>query len=158
MRALFRSVVVARVCLTLAGCKGCDPEEEEERDMERDHYWRAQIVISGQGSVKTVVSAFDCIADGAGQRGECGPKLLTFKELRPPLMEAHPAPGWRLDHWESQIREPDGATAPRKGPMPDDRFYLNGFGYQDTGQLETVTAVFVPEAHGGRGDARAEPR
>ena len=31
----------------------------------------------------------------------------------------------------------------RSGRMPDGRLYMNGFGYEDTGQLETVTAVFV---------------
>ena len=34
--------------------------------------------------------------------------------------------------------------------MPDGRVYLDGFGYSDTGELETVTAVFVPVA----GDAQ----
>jgi len=151
---------LACLCLTLVSCKNCDfdREEKEEEDMERDHYWRLQITIVGQGTVKSVVDAFDCTSDGAGRRGECGPKLITFKELRPPLLEEHAAPGYRFDHWESLIRAPDGATAPRKGPMPDGRFYLNGFGYKDTGELEMVTAMFLPDAQGGDGDARAEPR
>lgn len=153
------AIAALLACVPPVGCKHCDLEaDEEEQDLERDHYWRAQIAIVGQGTVKTVVRAFDCTSDGASLRGDCGPKLVTFKELQPPLMEERPAPGWRFDHWESRIREPDGATAPRKGPMPDGRFYLNGFGYRDTGELETVTCVFVPDAPGGEGDARAEPR
>lgn len=44
-----------------------------------------------------------------------------------------------------------GRTA-APGPMPDGRVYLDGFGYRDTGQLETVTAVFVPDS-----DAGAQP-
>ena len=31
--------------------------------------------------------------------------------------------------------------------MPDGRVYLNGFGYEDTGELETVTAVFKRTAN-----------
>ncbi|HEY8041749.1 MAG TPA: hypothetical protein VIF15_18220 [Polyangiaceae bacterium] len=128
------------------GCKGCEEEEEqEERDTQRDHFWRAQIAIQGQGTVKTFVDAYDCTSDGTTQRGECGPKLVVFKELKPPTMEAHPAPGWRFERWESTIRERDGSAHPRAGAMPDGRVYLNGFGYSDTGELETVTAVFVPE-------------
>jgi hypothetical protein len=95
--------------------------------------------------VKTFVDAFDCTSDGTTQRGVCGPKLVRFKELAPPTMEARPAPGWRFDHWDALIREPDGSTHGRAGPMPDGRVYLNGFGYSDTGQLETVTAVFVQD-------------
>jgi hypothetical protein len=33
--------------------------------------------------------------------------------------------------------------------MPDGRFYLNGFGYEDTGELDTVTAVFVRDVADG---------
>jgi hypothetical protein len=121
-----------------------DREEAEERDRARDHFWRARIVIVGRGSIKSVVPAFDCTSDGVTQRGACGPKLVTFKETAPPLLQATPAPGHRFDHWESMIRQADGATAPRPGAMPDGLFYLNGFGYSDTGALDTVTAVFTP--------------
>jgi hypothetical protein len=127
-------------------------EEEEERDMQRDNFWRAQITISGRGQVKTFIDAFDCVSDEAGgQRGDCGPKLVRFKELAPPTMDARPAAGWRFDHWESSIREADGGVHGRPGRMPDGKVYINGFGYADTGQLETVTAVFVPlgDAHDG---------
>jgi hypothetical protein len=129
------------------GCASCDSEEEEaeERDRERDHFWRAQIAIVGQGRVRTFVRAFDCTSDGRATSGECGPLLVKFRELAPATMEATPAPGWAFDHWESQIRERDGAVGARAGKMPDGRVYLNGFGYEDTGQLETVTAVFVPQ-------------
>jgi hypothetical protein len=141
-----RRALLLLAFVRLASCKGCsEPEEDEERDLARDHYWRAQIRIVGAGAVSTPVPAFDCASDGAAQRGECGPKLVTFKELAPPTMKATGAPGWRFDHWESLTLEPDGATTTRKGKMPDGPIYLNGFGYADTKELETVTAVFVRE-------------
>lgn len=152
--AVCRALLVVAMVLLPAACKSCkscdenESEEEEERERERDHYWRAQIRIVGKGTVKTFIDAFDCTSDGATQSGECGPKLVKFKELRPATMEATPAPGWRLERWESLIRGPDGATSPRSGPMPDGRVYLNGFGYADTGELETVTAVFVATPDG----------
>lgn len=141
------SVLVVGAAGAATGCKACreeELEEEEERDQQRDNFWRAQISIQGKGSAKTPVLAFDCASDGTTQTGDCGPKLVKFKELAPPTIEAKPAPGWRLDHWESEIREPDGSVGPRKGRMPDGRLYLNGFGYSDTGELETVRPVFVP--------------
>jgi hypothetical protein len=153
-RPLLRSLLLAVVALptVMPGCKACredEAEEEEEREQQRDHFWRAQIAIVGKGTVRTFVEAFDCRSDGAVQTGDCGPKLVRFKELKPPTMEAIPAPGWKLDHWESSIREPDGSVAPRKGRMPDGRVYLNGFGYADTGELETVKPIFVPSLDGG---------
>lgn len=149
--ALGHLAILALVTLTgCPGCKACarddELEEREERDQQRDHFWRAQLVITGHGQVKTVVDAFDCTSDEAGQRGECGPKLVRFKELAPPLMEARPAPGWRFVRWDALIRTPDGGSRPRVGPTPDGRMYLDGFGYSDTGELETVTAVFAPDA------------
>lgn len=120
-------------------------EEREERQMQRDNFWRARVVIVGRGRVKTPIDAFDCASAGAGERGECGPKLVRFKELAPPTMEARPAPGWRFDHWDAQIRDADGALHGRAGKMPDGKIYIDGFGFEDTGQLETVTAVFVEE-------------
>jgi len=126
-------------------------EEQEERDMQRDNFWRAEIAIRGAGRVKSFVDAFDCTSEGAGAHGQCGPRLVLFKELAPPTMEARPAPGWRFDHWESSIREADGGTHGRPGRMPDGTVYINGMGFSDTGQSETVTAVFVPaaDAHDG---------
>jgi hypothetical protein len=151
--ALLLAVVILTGC---RGCKGCERdderEEQEERDLQRDHFWRAQIVISGHGQVKTVVAAFDCSSDGTGQRGECGPRLVRFKELAPPLMEARPSAGWRFVRWDVVIHTADGGTRPRVGPMPDGRMYLDGFGYADTGELETVTAVFAPEGDGAGQD------
>ena len=151
-----RAMLLLAALLVLgAGCRSCkdddEEEEQEELNMQRDHFWRAQIAIVGRGSVKPVVAAFDCTSDGVAQRGECGPRLVRFKELKPPMMEALAAPGWRFDRWDSLVREPDGGTHRRAGPMPDGRFYLNGSGYTDTGQSETVTAVFVPDgdAHEG---------
>ena len=152
-RPFARAFLVAAASFVVlgSGCKGgkgcaleeSEEEEQEERDQARDNYWRAQISIVGKGSVRTDSSIFDCVGDGVTQTGKCGPNLLKFPELSPPLMKASPAPGWRLDHWESLTREPDGAMKPREGRMPDGRFYLNGFGYTDTGELETVKAVFV---------------
>lgn len=147
-RAHVAAVVLASLLACRGGCRACEhdeDEEQEERDRQRDHFWRVRIAIVGRGTVATFIQAFDCTSDGAQQHGECGPKLVRFKELAPPTMEARPAPGWRFDHWESVILEPDGGTHGRAGPMPDGRVYLDGFGYSDTGQLETVTAVFVPE-------------
>ncbi len=146
--ALLPLVACAALASGCRSCASCDPgdeaEEEEERSAAREHFWRAQIAIVGSGRVRTFVDAFDCSADGGATRGACGPRLLRFKELAPPTMEASPAPGWTFARWESSIRDADGAVAPRPGKMPDGRVYLNGFGYADTGQLETVTAVFVP--------------
>lgn len=121
-------------------------EDEEDRNDDRDNYWRVQVSIRGQGRVTTYIDALDCWSDGVAQRGECGPRLLTFKERQPPLMHATGAAGWKLDHWESATREADGTTHPRRGPMPTDRMYMNGFGYIDTGALETVRAIFVMTA------------
>ncbi|HEX8795039.1 MAG TPA: hypothetical protein VF765_29030 [Polyangiaceae bacterium] len=151
MRLIGLTIAALALCvsLTSTACRSCredESEEQEERDLARDHFWRAQITIVGQGTVKTHVDAFDCTSDGKAQHGTCGPRLVVFKELAPPMMEAIAAPGWRFDHWDALIREPDGGTHGRVGPMPDGKMYLDGFGYRDTGQLETVTAVFVPDA------------
>ena len=108
-----------------------DDDDDDDEDTPRTEYWRAHIAIRGEGRVATPIPAFDCTPSG----GECGPKLVTFTERKPPLLRATGAPGWRFDHWESSLRT---------GTMPDGRFYLNGFGYADTGQTELVTAVFVP--------------
>ena len=72
-------------------------------------------------------------------------------------MRATGAPGWKLDHWESRTRQRDGGMTSRVGPMPDGRVYLNGFGYSDTGGLETVTAVFT-EARDGIDDLTEDRR
>jgi hypothetical protein len=123
-------------------------EEQEERNARRPNYWRVQVAIEGQGSVVAVGGALDCRSDGAHQSGECGPKLLTFDELQPPLLRGTGARGWKLARWESQLRQANGQRTARQGPMPDGRWYLNGLGYSDTGALETVTAVFVPAGSG----------
>jgi hypothetical protein len=152
--AMRRTAFVFFALIAVTGCRGCrgcerdaDLEEQEKRDQQRDHFWRAQIEIAGHGRVKTVVDAFDCTSDGSEHRGECGPKLVRFKERAPALMQALPAPGWRFARWEATIHTPDGGTRSRVGPMPDGPTYLDGFGYADTGEIETVTAVFVPDAH-----------
>ncbi len=111
--------------------EGDDDDDDDDDGAPRPEYWRAQIAIRGQGRVATPMPTFDCTPAG----GQCGPKLVVFDERKPPLLHATGAPGWRFDHWESSLR---------KGAMPDGAFYLNGFGYSDTGETETVTAVFVP--------------
>ncbi len=152
IKAVLAWAFVVAVGAAATGFKACredEADEEEEREQELDHVWRAQIAIVGNGRVKTFIAAFDCVSEGGTQTGECGPKRVTFKERRPATMEATAAKGWKLDHWESQIREPDGSVRARAGLIPDGRVYLNGFGYADTGELETVRAVFVPMPDGG---------
>jgi hypothetical protein len=127
----------------IASCHD-DEEEEEEREQTRDNYWRAQIVVSGAGVVRTTSEVFDCVGDGRVQIGLCGPTLVRFDELHPPLLHAIAAPGWRFEHWEARIRSPFGFTRARPGPMPDAAYYIDGFGYADSGELETVRAVFAP--------------
>ena len=133
------------LCAGYRSCREDDAaEEEEERSLGRDHYWRAQVAIAGAGDVRATQSGIHCASNASEQSGACGPVLFRFKELQPAMLEATPAPGWRLDHWESRTREADAAIVVRRGPMPDGARYVNGFGYTDTGELETVTAVFVP--------------
>ena len=138
-------VRVAAIIIVLASCgkraptpppvdRDDDRDEHEDEEDQRDMFWRARITIVGQGSIATANGVFSCTRDGAAQTGKCGPTLVRFKELDPPLLQARDAPGWRFDHWESTIKD-------RR--MPDGRMYMNGFGYADTGQLEGVTAVFV---------------
>jgi hypothetical protein len=98
-----------------------------------------------------------CTSDGERTQGNCGPKLLTFEELRPPLLHATASPGWQLARWESVIRSPAGATRQRPPPMPDGAYYLDGFGYSDTHETETVTAVFVPAILGPPDAQRPSP-
>jgi hypothetical protein len=143
----------AWLVLAPAGCKSCHESESEadravdegndpeEQDDNRDNLWRVRIAIVGAGRVENGV--LDCSADGTKQSGACGPELFRFKERKPPLLRASAANGWRFDHWDSLTREPNGSTKRRAGPMPDGPLYLNGFGYADTNELETVTAVFV---------------
>ena len=94
--------------------------------------------------MSSVGSSVTCASDGAHQTGACGPTLLRFDELHPPLLRATGAAGWRFDHWAPLIRESTGAIHARQGRIPDGPLYLDGFGYRDTGALELLTAVFVP--------------
>jgi hypothetical protein len=159
-RRVYRTLSIACAAASIASCRGCegtrdnhlglvaqdedrDSDESEDREDARDNFWRVHVVIVGRGRVTTAISAFDCRSDGLVQSGECGPKLVRFHELRPPLLVAAGSDGWVFDHWESVVRRPDGTTRPRILPLPDGPRYLNGFGYEDTGELETVTAVFV---------------
>lgn len=133
---------LAAGALAATGCR------HEDKDDNRPNYWRAEIAIVGHGEVASVVGGFACTSDGMRTVGDCGPRLLAFHERNPPLLRATGSPGWRFDHWQSTTRHADGRVATRAGPMPDGRLYLNGFGYRDTGALETVTAVFVAVADG----------
>ena len=128
---------------------GNDEGSDEDEDLARTNYWRAQIRISGYGSVTSPVGQLACRADATGPHGTCGPVLFRFAELDPPLLHATGAPGWRFDHWSVSIREPDGTTRPRPGPVPKGRLYMDGFGYRDTGELELVTATFFTAGPGG---------
>ena len=150
-----RAMASALVVLLAPGCKHCrsaeeheEHEDEEEQLEERENslanFWRVRIAIVGAGRVATVIEGLDCASDGTNQRGDCGPRLFKFDERKPPLLRATGVHGWRFDHWESQTRARDGALSRRAGPMPDGRVYLNGFGYEDTGAVETVYALFEP--------------
>jgi len=147
MRGARAVLVVALVASCTHHARDDDRDDEVEERAEReagDNFWRARIAIVGQGRVATTDTTFDCASDGTTARGACGPVLVRFDELHPPLMRATGARGWRFDHWESQTRSATGALTRRAGPMPDGRLYLNGFGYRDTGAVETVFALFEP--------------
>ena len=149
------AVVLAFLAITCAACRGRarhqrdddDPQSDEgggeDEDLTRTNFWRVEVRIIGHGSVSGAVARVDCTSDGAQQRGTCGPTLLRFDELHPPLLRATAGPGWRFSHWEPTIREPDGSMRARHGRLPDGPLYLDGFGYSDTGELEILTAVFV---------------
>jgi hypothetical protein len=138
--------LAALAALGLGACRACrdedEAEEAEEREAMRAAYWRAQIAIEGHGRVADATGAFDCRRDERGRSGTCGPKLVTFTELKPPLLVATPATGWTFVRWQLVVRGPDGVVHPRALPLPDGPRYVNAFGYADTGELETVTAVF----------------
>jgi hypothetical protein len=152
--ARYRIFLGGLVLVVSAGCKSCEKSRDsdidreggdpEDQDDSRDNFWRARIAIIGSGNVRTESGVFDCTSTGTDLRGSCGPRLLRFKERQPPLMRATAARGWRFVRWEAAMVEPNGSTRSRSGPMPDGPLYLNGFGYADTGETETVTAVFVP--------------
>ena len=164
-RWAFVAHAVPLLALAVGGChrrstgdavdRGDDEGSDEDEDLARQNYWRAQVRIAGYGSVSSAVGKLSCSADAAGTHGTCGPVLFRFEELKPPLLRATGATGWRFDHWSVSIREPDGATRPRQGPVPKGRLYMDGFGYQDTGELEVVTATFVI-ARAGHDDLSAD--
>jgi hypothetical protein len=145
------------VYLVLGSCKSChestresDPHvdegnDPEEADDQRDNFWRVRIEVVGAGDASTADKRLACVGDVTTVTGACGPLLLRFKEREPPLLRATATPGWHFDHWSSVLTEPDGSTHPRPGSMPDGVLYLNGFGYSDTGELDTVTVVFLTD-------------
>lgn len=170
-----RAAIIASLIVVAPACHAChahergegkaagedddhdEDEEQEEQNARRLNYWRVQVKLVGQGVVASLGGAIDCSSDPAHDGHACGPQLFTFEELQPPLLRGTGARGWKLARWESQTRQPDGTLTPRAGPMPDGRWYLDGFGYRDTGALETVTAVFVP-ADSGSDDVTPTPR
>ena len=149
------AVALAFVAITCAACHGRahherdddDPQSDEgggeDEDLTRTNFWRVEVRINGHGTVSGAIARLDCADDRAQQHGTCGPTLLRFDELHPPLLRATAAPGWRFDHWEPTVRERDGSMRGRRGRIPDGPLYLDGFGYSDTGELEILTAVFV---------------
>jgi hypothetical protein len=126
-----------------------DEEKEEEAERHRLNYWRVEVAIVGRGIVQSSVGHVACVSNGDRRSGDCGPELFAFEELEPPLLHARAALGWRLARWESSIRALDGTVRSRPPPMPDGDYYINGFGYTDTHELETVTAVFVVSTAAG---------
>jgi hypothetical protein len=135
------------------GEKGEEGEHgtEEERE-HQDHLWRVGLVLIGEGTVQTNIEGIpemwmDCTRDAKGQSGECGPKLLRWKEVQPPLLDAHGAKGWKFVRWESRTRRWSGGIAPTaKVIAPGNRLYLNGMGNRDTGACEILTAHFEKQA------------
>ena len=153
MSAVARAL--ALVVVTCAACHGRVRHEQndddrqadegggEDQDLSRTNFWRVEVRITGQGTVSGALAGIDCTSDGLRTHGTCGPTLLRFDELHPPLLRATGAHGWRFDRWEPTIREHDRSTHARAGRLPDGPVYLDGFGYSDTGELEDLTAVFV---------------
>ena len=153
MSALARALALTAV--TCAACHGHIRHEQndddrqgdegagEDQDLSRANFWRVEVRIIGHGTVSGTLAGIDCTSDGLRAYGTCGPTLLRFDELHPPLRRATGAPGWRFDRWEPAIRERDGSTRARTGRLPDGPVYLDGFGYSDTGELEVLTARFV---------------
>jgi hypothetical protein len=124
------------------------PVAHEDEDEDDDHpplnLWRVEVRIVGHGALATPHGELACQATGGAATGRCGPELLRFAELDPPLLRATGARGWRFDRWTAELHRRDGTTTPRPAPLPDGRLYLNGLGYVDDGTRETVTAIFVP--------------
>jgi hypothetical protein len=118
------------------GADGADDEDDEDAEDAQLNYWRPRVVVVGEGMVTSAIVPIACTPRG----GLCGPLAIAFDEREPPLLQAVPARGWRLERWQSSLRS---------GPVLDGRFYINGLGYEDTGEVETVTAVFVRERRAG---------
>jgi len=138
-----------------------EEKEKEERELSeeerenQEHLWRVQLTLVGEGVVRTNIEgipaiAVDCKRDAEGQSGECGPKLLRWKEARPPLLTAHGAPGWKFIQWKTSTRKADGSIVPTNKVLePGLRLYLNGMGTKDAGDCELLTAVFERQADPG---------
>lgn len=125
---IFGIACAAGAFFALAGDREDDDEDEDDA---RVNYWRPRVVVVGNGSVTSPFAPLACTAAG----GACGPILIAFDERHPPLLAAIAARGWRFDHWHSSLRDATQLDGP---------YYMNGLGYEDTGETEIVTAVFVP--------------
>ena len=129
------------------------PEEEaEEKELTTDQLWRVGVTLVGFGRVATApaspeAQSIDCARDTKGQHGECGPKLLRYRQMTPALLTARGAVGWKFVRWETRLRLPDGKIVPgRKIPEPFNRVYIDGFPAGDTGETELLTAIFERQA------------
>jgi len=150
-----RLAALAVLGTSLGSCKSCletrnddrrvdeSSSDPDEADDLRKNFWRMRVAITGAGDATTADGRIACHGTALEVTGACGPVLFEFDERTPPLVHATAARGWRFVRWSSMLTEPDGSTHPRAGRMPDGLVYLNGFGYADTGELETVTAVFT---------------
>lgn len=160
-----RRADILALALLLAGCdrlrRAIEPdppdakveEKKEERESEeerenREHFWRVELTLVGQGVVRTNLEGIkaiwvECTRDEKGQSGECGPKLLRWREGQPPLLTARGAKGWKFVRWESKTRKSDGKIVPTaKKFEPAQRLYFNAMGVDDNGDSELLTAYF----------------
>ncbi|GAC1546660.1 MAG: hypothetical protein NVS3B10_10630 [Polyangiales bacterium] len=129
-----------------------DEEALEEKELTTDQLWRVGVTLVGFGRVATAPGSpepqtLDCARDAAGQHGECGPKLLRYRQMTPALLTARGAVGWKFARWETRLRLPDGKIVRgRKIPEPFNRVYIDGFPAGDTGETELLTAIFERQA------------
>ena len=135
------------------GDEALEEEALEEKELVEEQLWRVGVMVVGHGRVSTApqspeAQSIDCARDAHGQHGECGPKLLRYRQMTPALLTARGATGWKFSHWETRLRLPNAKIVPgRKIPEPFHRLYINGFPAGDTGETELLTAVFTQQAN-----------
>lgn len=136
---------------------------EEERE-NQEHLWRVKLTLVGQGVVRTNIEGIPemslrCTRDEKAQSGECGPKLLRWKEGQPPLLTARGAKGWKFVRWTTSTLRPNGSIVPTEKVIePGLRLYLNGMGTRDTGESELLTAYFEQQTDPGFEDTDSVPK